>query len=104
MAEKIFMTYAQQIKHLKSKGLIVSNSEMPKRVLANENYYNVINGYKELFVDKDKSTEEKEVYKVGSNFSELYSLYKFDCELKAVLLKKYLFSYLNIIYKKFTYK
>ncbi len=51
-----------------------------------ENYYNVVNGYKELFIDPTY-TGPDEKYKVGANFSELYALYLFDRELKNVFIK-----------------
>lgn len=82
---KLFSTIEDQIKKLDSRGLDVSDPRV-KNVLEMENYYNVINGYKELFIDKAYTgTDEK--YKEGANFNELYSLYLFDRELRNIFIK-----------------
>lgn len=90
MSEKVFLTYRQQVNHLKSKSLGVSKTQIPMRVLKRENYYNVINGYKELFIAIPETTTTIEKYKKGANFNELYALYKFDCELRYIFLKRIL--------------
>lgn len=46
-----------------------------------ENYYNLINGYKELFLDKTTSKDQGDVYLPGAKFEEIYALYLFDREL-----------------------
>ncbi|NLM20477.1 MAG: hypothetical protein GX207_01835 [Peptococcaceae bacterium] len=55
--ERPFTTIEEQIKKLEARGLNVSNSEV-KNILAMENYYNVVNGYKGLFIDKDYNGPE----------------------------------------------
>jgi len=83
--EKIFSSIEEQIKKLDSRGLEVSYPEV-KDILEMENYYNIINGYKELFIDETyMGTDEK--YKDGADFNELYSLYLFDRELKNIFIK-----------------
>lgn len=52
-----------------------------------ENYYNVINGYKELFIDRPATTYNKEVYKSGTKFDEIFALYSFDREIRIIYLK-----------------
>ncbi|MGF7185317.1 abortive infection bacteriophage resistance protein [Desulfitispora alkaliphila] len=83
--DKLFSTIEDQIKKLDSRGLNVSDPGV-KGVLEKENYYNVINGYKELFIDKTY-TGPDEKYKDGADFNELYSLYLFDRELKNIFIK-----------------
>nr|DAL96898.1 MAG TPA: Abi-like protein [Caudoviricetes sp.] len=83
--EKLFTTIEEQIKKLDSRGLDVSDPGV-KDVLAMENYYNVINGYKSLFIDKTY-TGPDEKYKDGANFNELHSLYLFDRGLKNIFIK-----------------
>ncbi|MGO1368500.1 Abi family protein [Senegalia sp. (in: firmicutes)] len=83
--DKLFSTIEDQIKKLDSRGLNVSDPRI-KDILEMENYYNIINGYKELFIDKTyKGTDEK--YKEGTDFYELYNLYLFDRELKNIFIK-----------------
>lgn len=84
---KPFKSHNQQLKVLRQRGMIVPSKA--KRDLENENYYNVINGYKELFlqVNKDGKFVSPEVYKSGTEFDELLSLYKLDRKLRNVLLE-----------------
>lgn len=56
------------------------------RILEKENYYNVINGYKDLFLDS-ASTSSNEKYKDGTTFDEVYALYTFDREVRHIYLK-----------------
>jgi abortive infection bacteriophage resistance protein len=51
---KPFKTHRQQIKILRDRGLIV-NSPKALRILERENYYNVINGYKDPFLEHDQN-------------------------------------------------
>lgn len=56
--EKEFKTIEGQINILKSKNLNIKNLKEAKRLLMNNNYYYLINGYKELFLNKNTKTEE----------------------------------------------
>lgn len=49
---KEYKTFNQQLAILRSRGMIVPTNGVPKRFLEQENYYNVINGYKDLFYVK----------------------------------------------------
>lgn len=78
---KPFQTISQQIGVLRSRGMSVSDSDGD--VLLAENYYSVINGYKEFFIDKKRSSASaKEVYINGTEFSNLYDLFLFDRDLR----------------------
>ena len=90
MIAKVFKTYNQQLRILRSRGLNVPTNGGPKRILEKENYYNLINGYKELFIDTPKTTTAEEQYKAGAHFYEIYALYKFDIELRLIFLKRIL--------------
>ena len=57
------------------------------RILERENYYNVINGYKELFLESKAVDDVEETYKAGTTFDEVYALYNFDRELRNIYLK-----------------
>lgn len=87
MNEKPFKTYNEQIELLKNRGLKVSSNNIALKILKEENYYNVINGYKDLFLDKQS---EKERYKEGSDFMEIVALYRFDREIRNLFLKEIL--------------
>lgn len=90
MEQKIFKTFNQQLKILRSRGLCVPTNGSPKRYLEKENYYNIINGYKDLFLKSTRTDTCDEVYKDGASFSEIKALYEFDFELKSIILKRIL--------------
>lgn len=81
--EKEFKTIEEQIEILKNRNLIVDEIQA-KKVFKENNYYYVINGYKDLFIDKSKS---EETYIQNVNLNEIYSLYKFDIELRMFFLQ-----------------
>lgn len=81
--EKDFKTIEEQIEILKTRGIII-NEEKAKEILTENNYYYLINGYKDLFVDKNNESEK---YKGNVTLEEIYSLYKFDSELRINLLR-----------------
>ena len=69
--------------------MIVPTDGKPKRFLEQENYYNVINGYKDLFLLKDTHGKpvEPETYLSNAHFNELKTLFLFDRELRFLFLK-----------------
>lgn len=53
MSDKVYKTHKQQLKILRSRGMNIAKGAQGSkamRVLERENYYSVINGYKEPFV------------------------------------------------------
>ena len=90
MAEKSYKSYRQQLNILRSRGMIIgkgSQGSRVMRILERENYYNVINGYKELFLASKATATKDEIYKTGTTFDEVYALYNFDRELRNIYLK-----------------
>ena len=81
--EKEFRTIEEQIKIFKSRNLIIDKIQA-KEIFEENNYYYVINGYKDLFIDKSKP---EETYKTNAKLEEIYSLYKFDIDLRMIFLK-----------------
>ena len=86
---KDYKTFNQQLGILRKRGLIVPKDGSPKRFLEQENYYNVINGYKDLFLQKDSfgNLLIPERYLPNAHFDELKALFLFDRELRIVFLK-----------------
>lgn len=84
MAEKIFQTYRSQIKILRQRGLRVRDGGRAIKILEQENYYNLINGYKEPFLDLNQGDER---FKPGADFNEIYALCLFDRAIRATFLK-----------------
>ncbi len=92
--KKEFKTYDQQIDILiNERGITITDKENVKKILKQENYYSVINGYKDLFLDMTLTNEK---FLLGTNFNEIYALYKFDRELRNILIKKILIVENNI--------
>ena len=90
MADKSYKSYRQQLNILRSRGMMIgkgSQGSRVMRILERENYYNVINGYKELFLASKATATADEVYKTGTTFDEVYALYNFDRELRNIYLK-----------------
>lgn len=86
---KVFKSHNQQLKILRRKSLQVPSGK-PKRVLEKEGFFQVINGYKDLFLSSRKTTTTPEVFTNGAHFSEIEALYNFDFELKMIMLKRVL--------------
>ena len=87
MCEKCFTSYNNQIGILTSRGLTIPDHQKAIEILSFENYYRLINGYKDLFLATSGPTE---TYKEGASFSEIYAIYRFDEELKAQFLRAFL--------------
>jgi len=86
---KLFKTYDEQLDILKRRGLTISVDEEAKRILEKNNYYNVINGYKDLFLATSANSSGND-FKRGTGFSEINALFRFDRELRIIFLKQIL--------------
>lgn len=89
--KKPFMTIDEQIDRLSKRGLQISDRGDVYNKLLHHNYYMVINGYKSPFLvlkeQEDDMQEKEEQYIDGAAFDEVFALYTFDCNLRALLLK-----------------
>lgn len=84
MEDKSFLTYQEQIEKLKNKKLNIENEEFAISVLKKLSYFNLINGYKKPFKDKNDD------YKSDVRFEDILSLYEFDDKLRRIFLKNIL--------------
>lgn len=102
---KPFQTHRQQIGILRGRGLTINNGSTAMRIFERENYYNVINGYKKLFLMKDQNgtVTVPEAFVSGSTIEEIYDLFSFDRELRNLFLK-YLLIFENSIKSKVAYR
>lgn len=85
--DKPFKTIDEQIEILNARGLITD--ERTKHILAREGYYCVINGYKDLFIDKEAKSAasgDDRFYK-GVTFDHVYRLFEFDRDLRLRMFK-----------------
>lgn len=83
MIDKKFKTLDEQIEIFRSKNLVINNEEYAKGILLRENYF-FLNGYRHLFLNKDKT------YKEGTTIEELYSLFLFDRTFRNICFKNLL--------------
>jgi abortive infection bacteriophage resistance protein len=90
MKDKVYKTYRQLLSILRNRGVIIKKGSVGTRtisILEKENYFNVINGYKMLFIATPATSTSDEVYKTGTTFDEIYSLCQFDRELRHIHMK-----------------
>lgn len=86
---KPFKTHRQQLKILRDRGLSIPDGSKAMRILERENYYGLINGYKDLFLQVDTQGNPllPEQYKAGATFEEIHKLYCFDRDLRNILIE-----------------
>lgn len=77
-----FKTFEEQIEILKKRHLLIHDEKVVKDILMSDNYYNIINGYKKLFIIHD--LDGSEIFRNGSSFEEIYALFNFDREIRAI--------------------
>ncbi len=85
MGAKVFKTIDEQIEILKSKGLEIQDELNAKNVLLRENYF-FLNAYRTVFLSKDGNRK----FIHGVTFDELYSLFKFDRQIRNIMFKNIL--------------
>lgn len=81
---KIYKTRTEQLNILRSRGLNIDDDIAAEEILEKENYYNVINGYKEPFIDLSAPSEK---YFPNAKFDELFSVFTFDRNIRMIYLK-----------------
>ena len=90
MEDKKFLTYEQQVQKLYDKKLEISNCQEVIELLKKYSYFNLVNGYKVPFKNKDGN------YKKGTSINDIYSLYIFDDAFRHILMKYILIVELNV--------
>lgn len=78
---KEYKTNEQLIEYLISKNVIIKDKAKALRNLEKYSYYSIINGYKSVFKDENNN------YKSNVTFEEIFALYEFDKNIKAIFLK-----------------
>jgi abortive infection bacteriophage resistance protein len=82
---KKFLTHNQQMKYLRTDKNILCKGSKDKEILSRIGYFNLVNGYKEPFVAAEVGGIH--TYYSGTSIRELYSVKKFDDELRILLLQ-----------------
>ena len=79
--EKEFKSYHEQVRILKSKGVIINDKEHALHTLKHVGYFALINGYKKPFKGSDGN------YMSGTTFEDIEQLYQFDETLRTLTLE-----------------
>ena len=83
--DKPFKTYEEQIsKLINDYDLLITDCTLAKRVLTSISYYDLINGYKNIFMENNK-------FKVGISIEYLYEFHLLDKSIQAFIMKYSLF-------------
>ena len=84
--DKPFKTIEEQIEILESRGM--RTDEYTALALMREGYYSIINGYKDLFIDREATAAEgHDVYRAGTTFKEVHRLFTFDRDLRLTMFR-----------------
>ncbi|MCM3611844.1 Abi family protein [Planococcus sp. MERTA32b] len=89
---KVFASHDEQLTILQNRGLLVPDKAAARRILSRENYYALVDGYKEPFLERDERLNPygQEQYQAGTEFGHIYALYRFDRELRMLMLNELL--------------
>ncbi len=77
---KEYKSNEQLVEYLIQKNVIINDKEKVIKMIDRYTYYSIINGYKDVFKDGKK-------YKANVSFEEIFALYEFDKNIKAIFLK-----------------
>lgn len=80
---KQIQSFDDQISILKSRGMAFGDENHVKQILQNISYYRLSGYWYPLLADK-----VNHVFKPGSTFEQAYSIYKFDSELRKMILSE----------------
>ena len=78
---KEYKNNEELIDYLISKNVIINDKEIALKNIEKYSYYSIVNGYKSVFKDKNNN------YKKNTSFEEIFALYEFDKNIKAIFLK-----------------
>lgn len=78
---KEYKNNKELIEYLISKNVTVNNIEQALENIEQYSYYSIINSYKFVFKDEENN------YKPNVTFEEIFALYEFDKNIKAIFLK-----------------
>lgn len=78
---KQLISFTEQIALLKQRGMTFTDETKAFHLLRNISYYRLSGYWYPLLADK-----QLHIFKPGSTFEAAYSMYKFDCEFRQLLI------------------
>lgn len=100
MTSKPFKTFEEQLEILKDRGLTIENECDTISKLKSDNYYNIINGYKDLFIIT--ASNGNETFISNATFDDIYNLYLFDRSIRNIIFN-YILSLENKLRTQISY-
>lgn len=94
--DKPFLTYEDQIRLLRKRGLIIEDEQLATQILSTVSYYDIINRYKSHYMSIDNTFID------NITLEYLYLLFLFDKNLQASIMK-YSMLVENIFKTRFAY-
>ena len=88
MTDKPFKTISEQIEILKSRHLIFLDEVTAAQHLAAHGYYEIINGYKDTFLE----SSSPDFFKEGTTFEDIFALYYLDAKIRNAVMESLLFA------------
>lgn len=88
--EKPFLNIDLQIQKLIDRGLIINSVEDARRILLKTTYYDIVNGYKDIFLEAKTSTEDEDRFLPNTKFNDLLFLYKLDKSIRNLIFNSVL--------------
>lgn len=99
MENRDFKNYSELIEILRQRGVDISTSTLSgsaKKYLQRYGYYNLINGYKSLFLLPKNAPSDEDAFKSGTKLDEIVALFLFDKALRDAMLPSILSVETNI--------
>lgn len=84
---KHFLTYNQQMQLLHQKNVLISNPTFAKEILSTISYYNIINGYKDIFETLRDEEDGIEKFYPSVTLENLHKVYLIDNSFNNLLFK-----------------
>ncbi len=102
LSNKVFLTYKQQIQRMKDKNVLISDDGFAKEILNSISYYNIMNGYKDIFETYIDKEEEIEKFTSKVPLEQLHQVYIIDNAINNLLFK-YIIYIENTLKTKISY-
>ena len=87
LSEKPFLIYSQQISLLKTKNVLIPDENLAKEVLGSISYYNIVNGYKDIFETYFDKVDKIEKFRNKITLEKLHAVYLIDKDFNNLLFK-----------------
>ena len=85
--EKPFIDVDSQLKKLTDRGLIIKDPSRARIKLLRTSYYDLINGYKDMFLQDKETIEEEDKFIEGTTFEDILELHTLDRKIRHLVLE-----------------